>query len=109
MDVVVLTHVHDDHIGGTVTDQGEPAFPNARYLLNRIDLAWQAELAQKFDEDRAIWDRLLAPLRSRGVLQAIDDDHEIIQGVRARHLPRPYPGPSDRPGQRWRGVAAVVG
>ena len=92
VDVVVLTHVHDDHIGGTVTDQGEPAFPNARYLLNRIDLAWQAELAQKFDEDRAIWDRLLAPLRSRGVLQAIDDDHEITQGVRARHLPGHTPG-----------------
>jgi glyoxylase-like metal-dependent hydrolase (beta-lactamase superfamily II) len=92
VDVVVLTHVHDDHIGGTVTDQGEPAFQNARYLLNRIDLAWQAGLAQKFDEDRAIWDRLLVPLTSRGVLQAIDDGHEITQGVRARHLPGHTPG-----------------
>ena len=92
VDVVVLTHVHDDHIGGTVTAQGEPAFQNARYLVNRIDLAWQEELAQRFDEDRAIWDRLLAPLRSRGVLQAIDGDHEITQGVRARHLPGHTPG-----------------
>ena len=39
----------------------EPAFQNARYLVNRIDLAYQEELAQRFDEDRAIWDRLLAP------------------------------------------------
>ena len=58
MDVVVLTHVHDDH------------------------LAWQEELAQRFDEDRAIWDRLLAPLRSRGVLQAIDDDPETAGRAR---------------------------
>ncbi|HEX7146061.1 MAG TPA: hypothetical protein VF512_01030 [Actinomycetota bacterium] len=79
-------------MGGTVTAQGEPAFQNARYLVNRIDLAWQEELAQRFDEDRAIWDRLLAPLRSRGVLQAIDGDHEITQGVRARHLPGHTPG-----------------
>jgi glyoxylase-like metal-dependent hydrolase (beta-lactamase superfamily II) len=90
--VVVLTHVHDDHIGGTVTAQGEPAFQNARYLINRIDLAWQEELAQRFDEDRAIWDRLLAPLKSRGVLQAIDGAHEITQGVLARHLPGHTPG-----------------
>jgi hypothetical protein len=27
VEVVVITYVHDDHIGGTVTAQGEPAFP----------------------------------------------------------------------------------
>jgi glyoxylase-like metal-dependent hydrolase (beta-lactamase superfamily II) len=71
VDVVVLAHVHDDHVFGTVTAQGAPAFPNARYLINRIDLDWQEELAQSFDEDRAIWDRLLAPLKSRRVSQVI--------------------------------------
>jgi glyoxylase-like metal-dependent hydrolase (beta-lactamase superfamily II) len=84
--------VHDDHVGGTVTAQGDPAFPNARYLINRIDLEWQEELAQKFDEDRAIWDRLLAPLTSRGVLQAVDGDHAVARGVRTRHLPGHTPG-----------------
>ena len=102
VDVVVLTHVHDDHIGGTVTAQGEPAFQNARYLVNRIDLAWQEELAQRFDEDRAIWDRLLAPLRSRGVLQAIDGDHEITQGVHAARAGRRA---RRRPRDRWQGAS----
>ena len=59
VEVVVLTHVHDDHIGGTMTAEGAPAFPNARYVVNRIDRDWQEELAGKTDEDRAIWDRLL--------------------------------------------------
>jgi metallo-beta-lactamase superfamily protein len=77
VDVVVITHVHDDHIGGTVTAQGDPAFPNARYLVNRIDLDRQEELAGQTDDDRAVWELLLAPLKSRGVLQAIDDAYEV--------------------------------
>ena len=80
IDTVVVTHVHDDHIGGTVTDEGAPAFPNARYVINRIDLDRQEHLAQQTEEDRAIWDILLAPLRSRGVLQAIDDAYEVAPG-----------------------------
>jgi glyoxylase-like metal-dependent hydrolase (beta-lactamase superfamily II) len=92
VDVVVLTHVHDDHIGGTVTAEGEPAFPNARYVINRIDLGWLEELAQTADEDRAVWDMLLAPLKSRGVLQAIDGAHEVAPGIRTRHLPGHTPG-----------------
>src|SRR5262245_52972781 len=35
VDTVVLSHVHDDHIGGTTTAGGDPAFPNARYVLQR--------------------------------------------------------------------------
>lgn len=92
VEVVVLTHVHEDHIGGTVTAGGEPAFPNARYLLHRLDLAWQERLAGQTPEDRAIWERLLAPLRARGVLQAVDDAHPVLPGVRTRHLPGHTPG-----------------
>jgi glyoxylase-like metal-dependent hydrolase (beta-lactamase superfamily II) len=66
IEVVVLTHVHDDHIGGTVTAQGEPAFPNARYVVNRIDLEWLEDLAQETDEDHAVWDKLVARRSSRG-------------------------------------------
>jgi glyoxylase-like metal-dependent hydrolase (beta-lactamase superfamily II) len=92
VDVVVITHVHDDHIGGTVTADGEPAFPNARYMINRIDLDWLEALAQETDEDRAVWDMFLAPLASRGVLQAIDGAHEVAPGIRTRHLPGHTPG-----------------
>jgi metallo-beta-lactamase superfamily protein len=101
VDVVVITHVHDDHIGGTVTPQGEPAFPNARYLVNRKDLEWQEELAHKSDEDQAIWDLLLAPLKSRGVLQAVDGAYEVAPGIRTR----PRAGaPAFRGALRARGV-----
>jgi len=40
----------------------------------------------------AIWDRLLAPLESLGVLQPIDGDHAVMPGIATRHLPGHTPG-----------------
>ena len=38
--LVVITHMHGDHIGGLMTD-GSPTFPKARYATGRIEFdAW---------------------------------------------------------------------
>lgn len=37
--IVVLTHMHGDHIGG-LTEAGAPAFPNARYIANETEYAF---------------------------------------------------------------------
>lgn len=36
VDVVVITHMHPDHIGG-IMEEGKPAFPNARYVTGRAE------------------------------------------------------------------------
>lgn len=36
IDIVVLTHMHPDHIGGLMED-GSPAFPNARYITGSTE------------------------------------------------------------------------
>lgn len=36
IDVVVITHMHGDHIGGMLTD-GAPTFPNARYVTGATE------------------------------------------------------------------------
>jgi glyoxylase-like metal-dependent hydrolase (beta-lactamase superfamily II) len=45
VDVVVITHIHGDHIGGLTGDDGTPTFPNARYVTGEVEFdAWaQAE------------------------------------------------------------------
>jgi len=33
IDTVIITHAHPDHIGGTLDDNGNPNYPNARYFI----------------------------------------------------------------------------
>ncbi|MEL6645890.1 MAG: MBL fold metallo-hydrolase [Pseudomonadota bacterium] len=43
IDVVVITHMHGDHIGGLLTD-GAATFPNARYVTGQVEFdAWAAQ------------------------------------------------------------------
>ncbi len=95
IDTVVLTHVHDDHVGGTVTLSGEapaPAFPRATYVLQRADRTWQADLAREDEEDRLIDSALLQPLERSGQLALIDGDHVLTDGIELHHAPGHTPG-----------------
>ncbi|MEW9527545.1 MBL fold metallo-hydrolase [Microbispora sp. NPDC049125] len=80
VDVVVLTHLHSDHAGGAVV-AGEPAFPNARYVIQRAELAWVSQPMR---------DRAVAPIES--LLQIVDGDAEVLPGVRVVHTPGHTPG-----------------
>lgn len=92
IDTVVLSHVHDDHIGGTTDEAGRPAFPAARYLIQRADLEWQRDLAMSEPDDATIWDRLLAPLERDARLEAIDGDRALDARLALRHAPGHTPG-----------------
>jgi len=92
INVVAITHVHDDHLGGTVTSGGEPAFPAARYVLQTADLSWQRDLAAHNDEDRAVWSTLLQPLVDKDVIQEVAGTAELATGVQVQLLPGHTPG-----------------
>ncbi|WP_020579969.1 MBL fold metallo-hydrolase [Actinopolymorpha alba] len=38
VDIVVLTHLHEDHYGWSVGPDGVPMFPNARYVIQRSEV-----------------------------------------------------------------------
>lgn len=49
IDIVVLTHMHGDHIGGMMTE-GAPTFPNARYVTGQAEFDhWAAAGNEGFD------------------------------------------------------------
>ncbi|MBA3764446.1 MAG: MBL fold metallo-hydrolase [Actinobacteria bacterium] len=95
IETVVLTHIHDDHIGGLVDADGSLRFQNARHLLQRADRdrAHRSAAADDATEsDRSIVDVLLGPLESSGRLDLVDGDRSLDQHIRLRHLPGHTPG-----------------
>jgi glyoxylase-like metal-dependent hydrolase (beta-lactamase superfamily II) len=88
---VVVSHVHDDHIGGVLADDGTPLCPNARHLIQRADLAWLQHVADTDEELASVW-ALLGPLRAGGLVDAIDGDHRLHGGLLLRHAPGHTPG-----------------
>jgi len=63
IELVLITHVHDDHIGGNVADPTTPAFPSARYVIHRAD--WELMANATDEEDREIFAAVLARSSAR--------------------------------------------
>ena len=87
IDIVVLTHMHTDHVGWAV-DYGarQPYFPNARYVLQQTDYdAVDSELPERREQ-------VLDPLRAAGQLNLVDGSATLAAGVRAEHAPGHTPG-----------------
>lgn len=95
IDVVLLTHMHPDHIGG-MAPKGTAAFPNARVRVHRneIDLWSNDEAMAAAGEDAAPFFQA-----ARGVLEAYGDrieafsaEEEVAHGITARELFGHTPG-----------------
>jgi glyoxylase-like metal-dependent hydrolase (beta-lactamase superfamily II) len=79
---IVLTHLHDDHIGWAVP--AVTPFLQARVIAQRADVTAFADRPQE--------DVLLRPLRESGRLQVLDGDAELSPGVRVIATPGHTPG-----------------
>lgn len=91
IDTVAISHVHDDHIGGLLTDDGSPVCANARYVVQRADVEWLRAAAVDDDEAATAW-RLLETLEKAGLIDALDGDHRLGDGMDLRPLPGHTPG-----------------
>ncbi|HKE70670.1 MAG TPA: MBL fold metallo-hydrolase [Nocardioidaceae bacterium] len=67
VDTVVLTHLHEDHVGWSVLPDGTPMFPDARYVVQQREVA---DLEAQGDE--VILDYVVRPLRRTGQLHEVD-------------------------------------
>ena len=87
--VVVLTHLHADHAGGGLGPDGEPRFPNARYVVHPADWAFFADSddAQDYTARHA-----LARVDDLGMLDLTEDDRDVAPGVAVVHTPGHTPG-----------------
>jgi glyoxylase-like metal-dependent hydrolase (beta-lactamase superfamily II) len=89
IDVVVMTHLHFDHSGGTTqrTAQGnvEPVFKRARHVIQRGEFA---DASHPHERNRASYRaESFAPLAAAGLLELVDGAATIAPGVSV--LPTP--------------------
>lgn len=93
IDIVLLTHLHSDHAGGATRwrqqDDPEsglvPTFPNARYLVQRQELA-DATFPNERTRGtyfRENWE----PLIATGQLEVVAGDQRLAAGVRSEVVP----------------------
>lgn len=74
VDIVVLTHMHGDHIGGMQTG-GAPTFANARYVTGRVEYdAWAAADDDGFNTN-------VRPFADR--MTFLDDGQDAASGITA--------------------------
>ncbi|MDK3019605.1 MBL fold metallo-hydrolase [Pseudodonghicola flavimaris] len=79
IDLVVITHMHPDHIGGLTTD-GAPTFANASYVTGRAEY----DFWSKADPSKgvgALMAKNVAPLAEK--MSFVEDGAEVAPGITA--------------------------
>ncbi len=85
IDTVMCTHLHVDHVGwNTMLVEGKwvATFPNARYLMGRVEFEhWRDQQAQ--EEQRAVFDDSVKPVFDAGLVDLVEIDHKVSDGEEA--------------------------
>lgn len=93
IDVVLCTHLHADHCGwNTMLVDGAwvPTFPNARYLFARGE--FEHSKAEKGGDGEAVYEDSVEPILEAGLVELVDPEHVIVDGVRLEPTPGHTPG-----------------
>jgi glyoxylase-like metal-dependent hydrolase (beta-lactamase superfamily II) len=91
IDAVVFTHLHGDHIGWNVVQDGDelrPRFANARYLVPEAD--WRHYSAQ--DERQGLFHEQVVPLETLGVMDLVGGEHSLSPSITTVATPGHTPG-----------------
>jgi glyoxylase-like metal-dependent hydrolase (beta-lactamase superfamily II) len=83
IDTVVCTHLHVDHVGWNtmlIDDRWVPTFPNARYLMGRVEYAHWTTRHEREDMAAVLADSV-APVRDTGLVDLVETDHRICDEV----------------------------
>lgn len=71
--IVVITHMHGDHIGGLTTEDGSVTFPNARYITGQVEFdAWNTQDNDNFKSK-------VMPLAEK--MTFIGDGESVVSGI----------------------------
>ena len=94
IDTVVCTHLHVDHVGwNTMLVDGRwvPTFPNASYLMGRIEYQhWTSQIER--EDMTAVLGDSVAPVRDAGLVDLVETNHRICEEISLVPSPGHTPG-----------------
>lgn len=93
VDTVVCTHLHTDHVGWNtrlVDDRWVPTFKQARTLVTRAE--WEHWQGTEMEAMRPTLEDSVQPLFDADLVDLVEADHEIADGVHFEHTPGHTPG-----------------
>lgn len=86
VDLVVLTHLHFDHVGWLtrlVAGRWEPTFRAARHLISEREYRyWASTPAGQLPDQYAGFVDSVRPVTDAGLVDMVPDDHQVVPGVR---------------------------
>ena len=79
IDFVVVSHLHYDHAGGMVGSDGQPSFPNARYIVQRDEV--EAARGDELRVQGIMEAEQLELVRAARQLAEVNGEIELVPGV----------------------------
>jgi len=98
VDLVLVTHLHSDHVGGLTTQDGKRVFPNADIYVAKTesDFWLSPEIAAKAPKDAQPFfqsaQAIAAPYIKAGKWHTFNGSESIVDGMRLVPLPGHTPG-----------------
>lgn len=88
VDLVVCTHLHVDHVGWNTMrerDAWVPTFPNARYLIGRVERDYAESLGDPLTE--SFLTDAVRPVIDAGLVDLVESDHQVCDEVSLEPTP----------------------
>jgi len=98
VDIVLLTHLHSDHVGGLTTQDGKRVFPNAEVYVAKAESSFwlSREIAAKAPKDVQPFfqsaQAIAAPYIEAGKWHTFSGSEPIVDGMQIVPLPGHTPG-----------------
>jgi glyoxylase-like metal-dependent hydrolase (beta-lactamase superfamily II) len=98
VDMVILTHLHVDHVGWNTRLEGDrwvPMFPNAEYVVSAIELEVRDPKRGASARPPGSWNTYndsVLPILEAGLVRIVDGTEKLLPGIELRQIPGHAPG-----------------